>query len=100
MGRQVLAEARNAPLEFVSEAPACLESIYKVPFSGSGGFRSVETAGCNPRRQWNAALQAQLIQEVADPMQQLLGRIRLLDEGGIFFQTNAGVEGIGAIAAG
>jgi hypothetical protein len=40
-----------------------LESIYKVPFSGSGGFvrpKRIEPAGSNPRRQWNAALQALL----------------------------------------
>jgi len=35
--------------------------MYKVPFSGSGGFRSVETGGNNLRRQWNAALHAQFM---------------------------------------
>jgi hypothetical protein len=33
-----------------------LEALDKVSFLGGGGFRSIETAGRNLRRQWNAAL--------------------------------------------
>jgi hypothetical protein len=35
-----------------------LESLDKVQFFGGGRLRSIETAGCILRRQWNAALHA------------------------------------------
>jgi len=51
---------------------ACLNgSLHEVYFPGAGGFvrqKRIETAGRNPRRQWNTAIHSQMAQGGETPV--------------------------------